>query len=196
MARRLLSVLLAIVVAIILVGFFLPREVLVQRSVAIDASPEIAYEVLNELAYFNAWSPWYARNSEAEYRLEGPVSGPGAALAWTDRDGSETGRLWITESVPAERIELRMELGETESGHFLRIEPAEQGVKVAWGMRMRFGTLDLTGRYIGLMLPSLVGGDLRRGLEQLKDLLERHPGAMPPRPDGVEASDFPGSMND
>jgi len=196
MARRLLSVLLAIVVAVILVGFFLPREVLVQRSVVIDTPPQMAFEVLDELAYFNAWSPWYARNAEADYRLEGPASGQGAALSWSEREGSETGRLWITASMPPERVELKMELGETGSDHFFSIQPADGGSEVAWGMRMRFGALDLTGRYIGLMLPSLVGGDLRRGLEQLKDLLERHPGTMPPRPDGVEASDFPGGMND
>jgi hypothetical protein len=201
MAKRLLSVLLAIVVTIILVGFFLPREVLVQRSITIDARQEVAFEVLNDLAYFNAWSPWYARRADARYRLEGPASGPGAALVWTDAlgrgdpdgEGGEAGRLRIVGHRPPERVDLQMELGETESEQFLRIEPAEAGIEVAWGMRMRFGTLDLTGRYIGLMLPSLVGGDLQRGLDQLKDYLERHPGALPPRPEGVEASDFPGA---
>lgn len=194
MGRRLLSVLLAIVVTIIVVGFFLPREVLVQRSVVIDTSPEVAFEVLNDLAYFNAWSPWFSRSSGAEYRLEGPPGGEGAALAWSDRDGSETGRLWITESRPLERIALRMELGETESEQFFLIQPESGGVEVSWGMRMRFGALDLTGRYIGLMLPSLVGGDLKRGLDSLKAYLEDHGGAVPPRPAGSEPSDFPGSM--
>jgi hypothetical protein len=196
MARRLLSVLLAIVIALIVVGFFLPREVLVQRSVVIDSTPEIAFDVLNELAYFNAWSPWFARNPDAEYRLEGPGSGTGSTLAWSARAGDETGRLRIIESLPHERIELRMELGETESEQFFRIQPVPAGVEVAWGMRMRFGALDLTGRYIGLMLPSLVGGDLRRGMDQLKVFLERHPGTMPPRPEGVRASDFSDAIDD
>lgn len=192
MARRLLSVLLAIAVTIILVGFFLPRDVLVQRSVVIDASPEVAFRVLDDLRYFNAWSPWYARNSNADYRLEGPVSGQGAALAWSDMGGSETGRLRITDSQPPERIELQMTLGESESGQFFQVQPQDGATEVTWGMRMRFGALDLTGRYIGLMLPSLVGGDFNRGLVQLKDFLESHPGVMPPRPDALEPSDFPG----
>jgi len=194
MARRLLSVLLAIVVAVIVVGFLLPRDVLVQRSVVIDTSPEIAFEVLNDLAYFNEWSPWHARHTEAEYRLEGPTSGEGAALAWSDRQGRETGRIWITESLPADRIELNMELGESGSGQFFRTQPADGGVEVTWGMRMRFDALDLTGRYIGLMLPSLVGGDLRRGLDRLKDYLESHPGAMPPRPEESDTG-FPRDFN-
>jgi len=203
MAKRLLSVLLALVITIILVGFFLPREVLVQRSITIDTSQETAFEVLNDLAYFNAWSPWFARRPDASYRLEGPPQGPGAALVWTDGlgageggdepSGGEAGRLRISSNRPPERVDLRMELGETESEQVLQIEPAETGVEVSWGMRMRFDTFDLTGRYIGLMLPSLVGGDLNRGLEQLKAFLEQSPGALPPRPEGVEPSDFPGA---
>jgi hypothetical protein len=192
MARRLLSILLALVISIVLIGFFLPREVVVQRTQFIDTLPSTAFAVLNDLRHFNQWSPWYARSPEAGYRLEGPTSGVGATLAWSDEQGSGAGRMWIVESVEPEAIELRMELGETESENFFRIRPLDGGSEVVWGMRMRFGTLDLTGRYIGLMLPGLLGDDFSDGLARLKTYLEADPGRVPPVPDTLEPSNFPG----
>ncbi|AKS41808.1 SRPBCC family protein [Wenzhouxiangella marina] len=191
MARRLLSILLALVIVIILVGFFLPREVTVQRTRLIDAPPERVHAVLEDLRYFSQWSPWYARTPDAGYRLEGPSSGPGATLSWQDERGSGAGRLWIVASQAPESIDLKLELGDTEADNFFRIGPADGGSSVTWGMRMRFGTFDLTGRYIGLMLPNLVGNDYREGLDRLADYLDAFPGSMPPVPEGIEASDFP-----
>ncbi len=191
MARRMLSVLLSIVVAIIVVGFFLPRDVVVQRSQLIETSPDVVFAVLNDLRYFSEWSPWYARDPDAGYRLEGPQAGVGATLAWSDEGGSGAGRLWITAASPPDLIELRMELGETESENFFRLQSAQGNTEVTWGMRMQFGVFDLTGRYIGLMLPGLVGGDFSQGLERLKDYLEGNGGNLPPPPDRLEVSDFP-----
>jgi len=196
MARRLLSILLAIVISIVVIGFFLPREVVVQRSQFIDTLPSTAFTVLNDLRHFNQWSPWYARSPQAGYRLEGPPSGVGATLTWADEQGSGAGRMWIVESVAPESIELRMELGQTDSENFFRIRPMNGGSEVVWGMRMRFGPFDLTGRYIGLMLPGLLGGDFSDGLERLKTYLEAEPGAVPSIPDTLEPSDFPGSSPD
>jgi len=196
MARRMLSVLLAIVVAIIVIGFLLPREVVVQRSEVIDTRPDIAFAVLNNLTYFNEWSPWYARDPDAGYRLEGPAAGVGSTLVWAEAGDTSSGRLWITRSSPTEAIDLRLALGETETENFFRVQAVDGGVnehaQVTWGMRMQFGVFDLTGRYVGLMLPSLVGSDYQRGLERLKRYLEDHDREMPPLPETVQPSDFPG----
>ncbi|MEN1729738.1 MAG: SRPBCC family protein [Pseudomonadota bacterium] len=196
MARRLMSVLLTIVILIILVGFLLPRNVLVQRSLVIDTPPEVAFDVLNDLRYFNQFSPWYARDPDAGYQLEGPPSGVGATLSWSDERGSGAGRLWIVESTPHESVELLMALSDNEAENFFLVEPDGTGSEVTWGLRMEFGTFDLTGRYIGLMLPGLLGGDFKEGLDRLKEYLEASRGNMPPVPAGLEASDFPTRSSD
>ncbi len=182
MLRRLLAIMLAIVITIIIVGFFLPSQITVQRSLVIRQPPEVIFTVLNDMRHFNQWSPWYARDPDAGYRLEGPAEGPGATLVWSDEKGSGAGRLQIVASRPFSAINLVMELGETEADSFYRLQPGSEGTTVSWGMRVEFGTFDLTGRYIGLLLPGLLGKDYREGLERLADYLDQAGGRIPQVP--------------
>ena len=182
MLRRLLAIMLAIVITIILVGFFLPRQFTIQRSLLIEQPPEVIFAVLNDMRHFNQWSPWYARDPDAGYRVEGPEQGVGSTLVWSDEDGSGAGRLQIVESRPFEAIDLQMELGDTEADTFYQLEPGSEGTRVTWGMRVEFGTFDLTGRYIGLMLPGMIGKDYREGLERLASYLEQAGGQVPEVP--------------
>ncbi len=191
MIRRLFAVLLAIVVVILIVGFMLPRQVTVERSVTIDQPAEVIFEVLSDFRHFSQWSPWHEADPDAGYRIEGPPSGVGATLVWSDEAGSGAGRLWIVGVSPNERIDMEMELGDSEVESYFRLEPDGLGQRVTWGMQVEFGVFDLTGRYIGLMLPSLIGRSYRDGLERLADYLDRTPGQVPPVPEDLEMDPLP-----
>jgi hypothetical protein len=182
MLRRVFASLLAIVVLVVIIGFFLPRQVVVERSLVIDQPAEVIFEVMQDLRHFEHWSPWHAANPDAGYRLEGPVAGPGATLVWSDEAGSGAGRLWIVASDRPRRIDMNMELGESEVESWFRIEPEGLSQKVSWGMEMQFGAFDLTGRYVGLMLPGLVGRSYAEGLERLAEYLSTAPGRVPELP--------------
>ena len=189
MIRRIFAVLLALVVVIIIVGFLLPRQVTVERSVVIDQPADVIFDVLNDFRHFGQWSPWHARNPDAGYRVEGPPTGRGATLVWSDEGGSGAGRLWIVDTDRPWHIDMRLELGEVESESFFRIEPEGLAQRVYWGMRMEFGAFDLTGRYIGLMLPGLIGRSYQDGLERLVEYLDTTPGSVPELP--AEFADQP-----
>ena len=191
MLRRLFATLLAIVVLILIVGFMLPRQVTVERSVIIDQPAEVIFEVLSDFRHFSQWSPWHEADPDAGYRIEGPPSGVGATLIWSDEHGSGAGRLWIVGMTPNQRIDMAMELGDSEVDSYFLIEPEGLAHQVTWGMQVEFGTFDLTGRYIGLMLPSLVGRSYRDGLERLAEYLDRTPGEVPPTPEGVDIEPLP-----
>lgn len=182
MLRRVFAVLLSIVVLIVVVGLFLPRQVVVERSAIIEQPAELIFEVMQDFRHFPQWSPWFQRAPDAGYRLEGPPSGVGATLVWSDEAGSGGGRLWIVAVDPPRRIHLQMELGETEAAGYYLIEAASGGQRVTWGMRLEVGTFDLVGRYIGLMLPRLIGRDYSEGLARLADYLEQTPGRVPDPP--------------
>jgi hypothetical protein len=186
MLRRVFAALLVIVILILIVGFMLPRQVSVERSVVIDQPAEVIYAVLHDFRHFSAWSPWHAKNPDAGYRLEGPPSGIGATLVWSDEDGSGAGRLWIVGVEAPNRIDMKMELGDSQVDSYFRIEPEGLGQRVFWGMAMEFGTFDLTGRYVGLMLPGLVGRSYQDGLERLADYLDQTPGRVPDFPEQFE----------
>jgi len=193
MLRRIFAILLAIVILIILIGFMLPRQITIERQVTIDQPREVIFEVLQDFRHFSAWSPWHAANPGAGYRIEGRPAGIGATLAWSDEGGSGEGRLWIVAMDPPRRIDMRMELGESEAESYFLVEPEGLGQQVTWGMRVSFGTFDLTGRYIGLMLPALIGRSYSEGLERLDDYLGRTPGRVPDPPEVFTDETLPGA---
>ncbi len=187
MVRRLFAVLLALVVVLVIIGFMLPASVTVERDRAFDHPPELLYEVLSDLRHFVQWSPWLEGASPDSYRLEGPASGVGATLAW--REGADAGasRMWITAVESPRRVEYDLEFGDNDAEGWFLIESDGIGYRVHWGLSMQFGTLDLVGRYVGLMLPGLVGREYDNGLERLDAYLEQAGGQVPELPPDLDA---------
>lgn len=183
MVRKLFGILLALIVVLIVIGFLLPTTVVVERSRVIDRSPEVLFEVLSDLRHFTQWAPWLARHPDMAWHLEGPPRGVGATLVWRETPETGESRLRIVATTPPERVDLALEMGEVEFDNWFRITPDEGGQRVSWGMRAQFGALDLVGRYVGLILPGLIGSDYREGLERLDDYLQQSPERVPPLPE-------------
>lgn len=180
MIRIVFTLLLGVVVGVLVIGLFLPRQVVIERDRVIDHPREIIFEVLADLRHFAEWSPWFEQANDMDLRIEGPPSGIGSTLVWSDRRSDRGGRLWIVSLSRPERIDLDLELGDNEAELYFLIAPAaELGYRVSWGMRMEVGALDLVGRYAGLLLPRLVGRDYEEGLERLALYLDQSPGRVP-----------------
>ena len=181
--RRVFAVFLAMAILVVVVGFFLPRTIVVERSVVMDHPAEAIFDVLKDFRHFPQWSPWFTRVPEADFRIEGPDSGMGSTLVWSDESGSGEGRLWIVGLTPPARVDLQLELGDTEADGYFVVQAADPaGQEVTWGLRFEVSQFDLVGRYMGLILHRLVGREYAEGLERLSDYLDRYDG-QPPVPD-------------
>ena len=190
MIRRLFAVLLALVILLVVGGFLLPSSVTVERDRTFDHPPELLFEVLSDLRHFVQWSPWVTGDVAGSYRLEGQAMGVGATLIW--REGADAGasRLWITAAEPSRLVEYDLEFGENDAEGWFRIESDGFGSTVHWGLSMKFGTLDLVGRYVGGMLPGLVGREYDQGLEALDAYLDEADGQVPELPADLDAELF------
>ncbi len=185
MIRKLFGVLLALIVALIVIGFLLPTTVVIERERVVDHPREVVFEVLGDLRHFTQWAPWLDRNPEMTWRLEGPEQGVGATLVWQETAEAEASRLWIVGVDRPRRVDMMMELGGSEAETWMEVADGDGGREVRWGMRIEFGALDLVGRYVGLILPGLVGSDYREGLERLDEYLARFPGRVPALPEDL-----------
>ncbi len=63
-------------------GYFSASVLNVERSLEIDAYPEEVFEYLEDLEAFNRWSPWFARDPDADYVFGGADYGVGATVVW------------------------------------------------------------------------------------------------------------------
>lgn len=172
-ARLAFRVLLGLLVLLVVIGLLLPSAVQVERSIVINAAPGQVFPQINGMRAFHAWSPWADIDPATEYRFEGPEQGVGSRMTW--HSGNQQvgqGSQEIVVSEPPTRVETTLGFGDDGDGRavFL-LEPVERGTRVRWQFQTGFG-LDLFGRYVGLMLDSMIGAAYEKGLRQLKARVE------------------------
>ena len=164
----------ALILALALIGIFLPARVLVERSIAIDARQATVFALLNDFHQVNKWSPWIEDDPNARIEIFGPRRGVGATVAWDGNiigQGSQT----ITESVPFERVVTALDFGDQGNAIVVfELRETDGGTEVVWTFNMDFG-FNLVGRYFGLIIGGTVGDDYEEGLASLKSMAEGLP---------------------
>ncbi|GAA4352931.1 hypothetical protein GCM10023185_13070 [Hymenobacter saemangeumensis] len=171
--KKLGLALLIIIALLTIAGFFLPRQVHVERSLTIKAAPAAIFTEINTVRSWPRWSPWHGLDPQMQVIYSGPPSGEGAGYSWTSANSNVgNGTLTVTRSQPFERIDISMDFDEngTATGSYL-LRPAGQGTRLTWTMDTDLGANPLE-RYLGLFLDKLVGADFEKGLANLQKLVE------------------------
>jgi uncharacterized protein YndB with AHSA1/START domain len=170
------NLLIGVVVLIVLavgVAYLLPKHVVVEREVVIDAPPEVVFDHVNSLQAFSEWSPWGDYDPDMQVMYSGPETGVGNTMEWTsDHRNVGNGRQEITEVIENQAVRTSLAfdgMGEAEAWWLLA--PEGGGTRVTWGLESDMGNSPI-GRWMGLMLDGFVGADYERGLEQLRMAVE------------------------
>jgi uncharacterized protein YndB with AHSA1/START domain len=164
-------------VAIVLtlaIAYILPGKIQVERATVIEAPPEHVFELVNSFESFNQWSPWYERDPEGHYRIEGPEHGVGARMIWaSEKPDVGSGSQEIIESVPDRLVRTKLDFGDMgDANAFFQIEPrGDELTHLVWGFDTDLG-LNPVSRYVGLMFERWIGPDYEHGLAKLKTLAE------------------------
>lgn len=177
MLKKILIGVAALVVILVVGAYLLPRQVEVERSIVIERPASQVFTILNGFTRFNEWSPWFARDPNATYTRSGPDFGVGAQHDWAGNSDVGKGRTTITASKPFERIDVKLEFeGMEPADYAFVLTPEGDGTKVTWSMQADMGNNPI-GRWMGLMMDSMVGSDYESGLASLKKLIESFPDA-------------------
>lgn len=163
---------------IFLAGFFLPKSILVERSVVIDRSAGDVFPYVNSMQGAQQWSPWAGIDPQTRLEFYGPDSGEGAGMSWESDDKKiGSGKQTIIESVPNKKVRTELEFGERSSGESYVLLDEQNGgdaVNVSWGFSMDFGMNPIM-RYMGLMMDDMMADAYDVGLKSLKSLVESQP---------------------
>lgn len=168
--------LLAIVVLLAIVGFFLPRHAQVERSIVIEAPQATVFAQVNGFHSFNQWSPWFAKDPGCKYVYEGPRQGVGSKLHWVgDPKTVGSGSQEIIESRPLDLVRIQLDFaGQGVAVAHFTLAPEGKGTRVTWGFDSDLGMSPLS-RYFGLLFDRMIGPDYEKGLAGLKTLAEGLP---------------------
>lgn len=172
-----LKVLILILAAFCGIAFLLPKDITVTRTIEINASVADAFEQANTLSNWANWSAWHEMDPDANYTYSTPDAGAGASYSWDgDPELVGAGALTILESKMNESIRtdvVFLKDGEENgrgNGEWAFTE--ENGVtQVSWSFLSDMGN-NPVARWIGLMMDSMLGPQLEKGLSNMKEYLE------------------------
>ncbi len=179
MARRILVLVVGVLITLLVVGFVLPGEVVVERSIDVARTPAEVFAHVNRFRAWSTWEPWGRRDPSVEYSYEGPEAGVGAIARWTSKSTGDA-ELRITGVETNRRIELAMVFnrGQVRATGTFEFEIVDGGTRVTWRDRLTLGRSPLA-RWMGLFMDGMVGADKECGLAALKDVAEGHPTRPP-----------------
>jgi len=172
-------IVLILFAAFVVIGYMLPKQVHVERSITVERPASMMFALLNSYQHNKDWSPWAERDPNAEFVVSGPESGIGARLSWMG-DPHLVGSGWqeITASKPYEQIDIKLDFdaqGVAQTGFTLVAQG--DATHVTWtfdsDLTAGLGFLDaFLARYFGLLFDRWIGGDYEKGLANLKQFAE------------------------
>jgi hypothetical protein len=169
MLKIILIAVAAIVVLFILIVQTRPSDFRVERTARISAPVDVVFGNVNDLHKWDAWSPWAKIDPNAKSTFDGAASGVGASMTWSGNNKVGEGRMTITDSQPAQRIQMKLEFirpfKAVNTAEFTFKTEGNQTV-VTWAM---FGKNNFMGKAMGLFIncDKMVGGDFEKGLASL-----------------------------
>lgn len=172
--KNILLTILSVIALIIGLGYLLPAEWSVERSVVIQETPEKIYPYIANLT--TGWPQWNAFEADANkvtYTASGTEEGVGASRSWAI--GSNSGSQTIVKADPQHGIEYVLD---TVAGTFTRgkieLTPIEGGTIVCWVETGFTGNHPLTRwySYLFVSMDTLTAGLFEKSLIALKKLAE------------------------
>ncbi len=159
--------------------FLLPNALEVTRSAEVERPRVAVFAMMNDLRIAKEWSPYYARDPDADYTFTGEP-GPGQSMRWASNVASiGAGRMSIVDSVENQQVVGILEISRRASLNsrqvLTRIEGG--GTRVDWTVSARCGrgAINVPCRYMNLVLRGAIERDLDNGLARLKTLAEQLP---------------------
>src|SRR5687768_11020731 len=99
--KRLGLFLLAVIALLLVVSFFLPSNVHVERSRVVKAKPDAVFVQVNELKNWNNWMPWNKLDPNMQITWGEKTEGTGGSYAWSsEHESVGKGSVTITKSEP------------------------------------------------------------------------------------------------
>jgi len=165
-----------LLLVLVLVSFFLPSKVHVERSKEFAAKPEEVFPYFNNYHNWNKWNPWFELDPNMKLTYSGPEEGTGAYYKWeSEKREAGSGSMLITVSKPNELVINELDFkGQGKAMSRATFEPtASGGTKLTWSLDSDMG-MNPIGKYVGVFfMDKMIGESYEKGFSNLETLVEK-----------------------
>jgi uncharacterized protein YndB with AHSA1/START domain len=174
MIKTIVLVVVALIAVVLVYAATRPDTFRIERSATISAPPDQVFASIEDLRRFNEWNPFAKADPEAKITYESTTRGVGGAYTWVG-EKSGAGRMQIVESVPPQRVMLKLDFTKPFEAHNtveFTVAPQAGGSRVNWAMH---GPMPYLHKVMTLFfsMDKMVGGEFEKGLADLKRLAEQ-----------------------
>lgn len=190
MLKKLVLAVLVLIVLLLGIGFLLPKEWDVQRSVVINAPASAVYPMVATLKTWPDWTYWNReRDPSCAWSFEGPETGAGAVMKW-DGEVHMQGTLTIDSGDPATGIQYTLDMeGMPPLKGSIALAAEGAGTKVTWHDHGKSDGMPWSNWMLFFLADPVIGGFFEEGLTNLKTRVEAAaPTKEPDSAKPVEAS--------
>jgi len=170
--KRFLIRLIILIAILVGIGLIIPSTHHVERSIVIDAPPDKVWTHIATFKAWESWSPWYARDPDAEFTYSGEGVGQTAVWKSDNRQVGSGSQEVTTFDAPSKFVTALDFGGHGQAVATFDLVPEASGTRVTWALDSESGN-NLIARYFGLMLDKMVGLDYETGLANLKIIAEQ-----------------------
>ncbi|MDY0989634.1 SRPBCC family protein [Flavobacterium sp. CFBP9031] len=174
--KRLLVILILFISIVLIAAYFMPKEYSVEREITINKPADSIFKYVRSLKNQNEFSVWPNRDPKIRITYKGTDGAVGAVSSWESNVKEVgVGEQEITKITENRRLDFALRfkkpMEDTAVG-FMSTDPvSENQTKVKWGIS---GVIPYP---TNIMLPMLkmdqmIGNDLQKGLENLKEKME------------------------
>lgn len=174
--KRLLVILILFISIVLIVAYFMPKEYSVEREITVNRPADSIFKYVRSLKNQNEFSVWAKRDPKINISYKGTDGEVGSVSSWESKVKEVgVGEQQITKITENRRLDFALRfkkpMEDTAVG-FMSTEPvSENQTKVKWGIS---GVIPYP---TNIMLPMLkmdqmIGNDLQKGLENLKEKME------------------------
>lgn len=174
-------------VGVVLVCFFLyvttrPSYFNYERSGVINAPAHKIYPYISQLRLGEQWSPYEKKDPQMKKEFIGEDATVGTVMTFAGNKEVGAGSLEILSLEPNSSVDLRLIMTEPMNAdhkiHY-RLTPVENGTRFTWSMEGDGGFL---GKLMTVLIDceAMIGGDLEKGIENLKALVEEKENTLTP----------------
>lgn len=171
--KKLLYTLLGLFALYVILAFFGPSEVKVERQISIQLPKSVLMPKLADLRYFhNTWSPWTLLDPAMTCSYNGEAGQIGHSMSWSGNDEVGTGTLEVT-GIGLDTIYQKLSFeGMGDAKVYLLVTDSGTASRVSWGLMFPVGFFGRTPMLF-MNMEKRLGQTYEQGLERLKQAAEK-----------------------
>jgi effector-binding domain-containing protein len=186
--------LLVIILGVVVLGLIAPKDISVERSIAINAPKAVVEEQMFEYKNFNNWNPWAPMDPKMQSSIIGPERQVGTKYSWKGNKDVGSGEMEIKEAKEGEikyTMHFKEPFEDEADGHW-RVEDAGNGqTKAFWGFTTHKG-FPWNGLMMAFQMSKHLSEDFDKGLAKLKTVSEKRAKEAPASEYNISTVRFPG----